>query len=102
MKVIENNFDLKLKKKKEKKKIFLRSFKMFFTKVILLKMKLFETADSKSVTSVKIGLNTKASDRKASVSYVTRIGRDFMVDFFFFFKYLLFLITQQQKCKTKL
>jgi hypothetical protein len=43
---------------------------MFFTKVILLKMKLFETTDSKSVTSVKIGLNTKASDRKASDSYV--------------------------------
>jgi hypothetical protein len=45
---------------------------MFFTKVILLKMKLFETTDSKSVTSVKIGLNTKASDRIASDSYVTQ------------------------------
>jgi hypothetical protein len=36
-----------------------------------LNSKLFETTDSKSVTSVKIGLNTKASDRKASDSYVT-------------------------------
>jgi hypothetical protein len=47
---------------------------MFFTKVILLKMKLFETSDSKSVTSVKIGLNTKASDREASDSYVIFIN----------------------------